>query len=178
MHQGQGMSSIKINEFIESEWEIYKLLRLASLRDAPDSFGSTLEREVEFTEKEWKSRIKPAFEPLHVLPLVAKFDGSPVGLASGVVHTSESDSAHVYQMWVSQEYRGNGIGRALLSKIETWAKELNLCTLSLAVTIKNMEAVSLYKSAGFLPSGSPEPLRENSPLLMQPMELKLGANNA
>ncbi|MCP3849936.1 MAG: GNAT family N-acetyltransferase [Gammaproteobacteria bacterium] len=172
------MSSIKINELIESEWNIYKLLRLASLRDAPDSFVSTFEREVEFTEKEWKSRIKPAFESLHVLPLVAEFDGSPVGLASGVVHTSESVSAHVYQMWVSQEYRGNGIGRALLSKIEAWAQAFNLCTLSLEVTINNMEAVYLYISAGFVPSGSPQPLRENSPLLVQPMELKLGANNA
>jgi len=172
------MSNIKIKVLMQSEWEIYKSLRLASLQDSPDSFGSTFEREETFTEEEWKSRINRVSEPLHVLPLFAEIDGAPVGLASGVVHAFEPDCAHVYQMWVSPDCRGHGIARALLSQIELWAKKNNLSTLSLAVTITNMEAVDLYTSSGFSPSGGPEPLREGSLLVVQPMVLQLKINNA
>lgn len=178
MHLGKDMNDILINKFVEEDWEIYKRLRLESLKDAPESFGSTYERELNFTEEEWKSRIKSNIEPAHILSLVAVSRSVAVGLASGVVHTLESDTVHIYQMWVSKENRSNGIGRALLSRIEIWANTLKLKSLSLAVTISNSEAISLYKSAGFVSRGSPEPLRKNSELLVQHMVLELERSNA
>ena len=172
------MNSFQITQFLEEDWLTYKALRLESLQDSPDSFGSTFEREIKFTEREWKSRLIPSIDPVHVLPLVALSNGIPVGLASGVVHSQESNTAHIYQMWISESYRGSGIGRALLKRIELWANELQLKSLSLAVTISNPEAVSLYQSTSFTPSGAPEPLREGCKLLIQPMVLELKSSNA
>ena len=172
------MSNVKIKAFLESDWETYKLLRLASLIDSPDSFGSTHERESSFSENEWRSRINPATGTVHILPLVAELDDSPIGLACGLVHTSELDSAYVYQMWVSPDYRGYGVGRALLYRILSWAQGLELTSLSLAVTTINLPAVSFYTQFGFMPFGNPEPLREGSPVVIQPMIFKLGTNNA
>lgn len=70
-----------------------------------------------------------------------------------------------------------GIGRALLTRILSWAEELRLGSLSLAVTTSNSQAVSLYESFGFTLNGEMESLREGSSLQTQPMILSLGASN-
>ena len=41
------MAHIEIREFKRDEWDLYRSLRLSSLRDSPDSFGSTNEIEFE-----------------------------------------------------------------------------------------------------------------------------------
>lgn len=172
------MSKLEINEINERDWEMYKSLRLTSLSDSPDSFGSTLEREAAFTKEEWKSRLSVSSGLADVLPLVGYYEERAVGLASGVLHEANSKSAHVYQMWVSPECRGLGVGRALLTRIVSWANGLQLGSLFLAVTTTNIEAIALYSSFGFLPEGETEPLREGSNLVMQPMKLNLGSSNA
>jgi len=171
------MTDIEIKVFFERDWETYKFLRLTSLKDSPDSFGSTFEREAEFSEDEWKARINTTEGPIHALPLFVELKGKPVGLVWGLVHTLELNSGHIYQMWVSPDHRGLGIGRALLIRIISWAKELQLSSLLLAVTTSNTAAVTLYESFGFIPSGETESLREDSVLVTQTMILNLGANN-
>ena len=172
------MDTLKIIEFKVEDWEIYKLLRLESLNDSPDSFGSTYEREDKFTDQEWISRLVPNEGIVRLLPLAALSSGKPIGLAVGAIHSAKSETGHIYQMWVSKSYRGRGIGKQLLKRIEVWATYLVLKSLSLAVTTSNFEAVSLYKSLGFIPSSSTEPLRENSALSVQPMVLGLKSCNA
>jgi GNAT superfamily N-acetyltransferase len=76
-------------------------------------------------------------------------------------------------MWVSPEARGTGIARALLDRITDWAKRKHCEALALDVTTINTAAVSLYKSAGFAPSGSLEALRDGSAFKIQPMVRKL-----
>ena len=172
------MDNLHITEFTGEDWEAYKTLRLASLKDSPDSFGSTLDRELNFTEKVWRSRLTPSNNPVHILPLVALSNGKPIGLATGAVHSHQEETAHIYQMWVAKPYRGLGIARDFLSRIEAWANELELTSVSLAVTTSNGEAVRLYQSAGFVPDGNTEPLRETSKLVTQPMMLALTSSQA
>lgn len=172
------MDNLHITEFSGEDWETYKALRLASLKDSPDAFESTFERELNFTENVWRSRLTPSDNPVHILPLVALSHGKPIGLATGVVHAHQDETAHIYQMWIAKPYRGLGIAKDFLDRIEAWASELERKFLSLAVTTHNASAVLLYQSAGFVPSGHTEPLRENSKLLVQPMVLTLTSDKA
>ncbi|MFL0811447.1 MAG: GNAT family N-acetyltransferase [Agarilytica sp.] len=172
------MENFLISEFVEEDWGVYKELRLESLKDSPNSFGSTFEEEIEFAEEKWKSRLVPGSNSIRILPLVALFNESPVGLAIGVLHSKEDNTAHIYQMWVSKSHRGSGIGSALLKRTEAWANELSLESLSLEVATSNSEAVSLYKSVGFLPCGAQEALRAGSEVLAQSMILELKSRNA
>lgn len=167
------MDKIRINLISMANIESYKSLRLTSLKDSPDAFGSTYEREFGFTRDEWESRISPDKSTVHLLPLIVEYNGGYAGLAFGVVHKQEPNSTHIYQMWVSPDCRGKGIGQALLKRIRSWAEELRLNTLLLSVTTTNLAAVNLYKSFGFVAVGETEPLREGSHLVIQPMELKL-----
>jgi len=144
-----------------------------SLQDSPDSFGRTYEEESLVSNDEWVSRLKPDDRAKDTLPLVAEVNGVAVGLAWGVLHNPRYKTAHIYQMWVSPNVRGQGVGSLLLENIIAWSKGLDVDYVSLAVTTINDPAVKLYESFGFEPCGSLESLREESALFVQPMKLKL-----
>lgn len=169
------MPNIDIRVLGIADWRIYKSLRLDSLLDSPDSFGSAYEIEVAYPDAEWMARLDPAGRARNALPLVAEVDGSPAGLAWGLIHNPTPEAVNVYQMWVAPKDRGYGIGRALLSRILFWAKESQLSTVLLAVTTTNSAALALYRSSGFAPLGKPEQLRRGSVLQVQPMVLRLGS---
>jgi GNAT superfamily N-acetyltransferase len=172
------MANVQIRVLLMSDWEIYRRLRLLALQDSPDSFGSTYEREAEFTDEEWISRLNASNRAKHALPLIAELDGVAVGLAWGQIHSSSSipmntDAAHVYQMWMSPRARGYGLSKLLLNSIIDWAKKSNRKVVCLEVTIVNEAAVNLYKSIGFVAAGETQTLREGSALLTQTMILEL-----
>jgi len=57
------MSNFEIKSLSECDWREYKTIRLESLQDSPDSFGSTYEREISFSPEQWKSRLR--IDPYH-----------------------------------------------------------------------------------------------------------------
>jgi len=85
---------------------------------------------------------------------VALLDGQVIGWADIVPH-SYSTMAHVGQlgMGVLNEYRGQGIGRKLLSAVVNHAFESGLTRLELEVFSDNHIAISLYESMGFKTEG-------------------------
>jgi ribosomal protein S18 acetylase RimI-like enzyme len=172
------MSKVDIRVLREDDWQIYKSLRLRALQESPDSFGSTYQQEFEFTDDEWISRLSRKKGANKSFPLVAEASGNPAGLAWGQVHDHDTKTAYVYQMWVAPEARGSGIGRELLSKIISWAKDAGQDNVKLAVTTTNSAAFALYRSSGFEPYGDAEELRPGSALNVQPMILELRSDAA
>lgn len=158
------MSEFDIRVLAPADWLTYKSVRLASLKDAPDSFGSTYERESALSQSEWESRLDPSGLAKNSHPLIAEFRKDPIGIAWGLVRDTDSKVAHVYQMWVSPDARGKGIAKALLDRITAWAIARNCDLIELSVTTTNDAAVGLYHSSGFFPSGQIEELREGSAL--------------
>ncbi|WP_028767698.1 GNAT family N-acetyltransferase [Shewanella fidelis] len=169
------MSNFNIRTLNQNDWSTYRELRLRSLQDSPDSFGSSYEKEFCFSRDEWASRLDLDNMVESALPLIAELNGVAVGLAWGIQHNPQDKTAHIYQMWVSPNARGQGVGSLLLKNIIAWSNELNLDYVSLAVTTINKTAVELYKAYGFEADGALEDLREGSELLVQPMKLKLCA---
>ena len=169
------MDEFKISVLTPRDWVLYKAVRLKSLRDAPDSFGSTYEQEAVLSDAEWQLRLDLQSRALNALPLIVQMGGLPVGLAWGVIHKPDVATAHIYQMWVSPALRGKGIATSLLRKIKAWAIGQGCHLLALAVTTGNEDAVSLYKSSGFIATGQLEALRVGSTLCVQPMVMKLGS---
>ncbi len=171
------MNEFHIRTLTESDWAIYKTIRLLSLIDSPDSFGSTYAREILFPDSEWQSRLAPLARAGYALPLIAEVDDQPVGLAWCLIHEPALQTACVYQMWVAPEVRGKGIAKALLNQIRTWALTKKCDYVTLAVTTSNDAAVELYLSEGFVPSGQIESLRDGSSIMAQPMKLALSTSS-
>ncbi|MGP5307476.1 GNAT family N-acetyltransferase [Vreelandella alkaliphila] len=167
------MKNFNIKVLTPEGWALYKSVRLESLKDSPDSFGATYEQESVLSDSDWQARLDLNARGLVAFPLVAEQGGWAVGLAWGVIHAPEVETAHIYQMWVSPAARGQGIAKALLGKIKTWAIDKECECLALGVTTSNEAAASLYRSSGFMVMGQPVPLRKDSSLMMQAMLMAL-----
>jgi GNAT superfamily N-acetyltransferase len=55
----------------------------------------------------------------------------------------------VKRLWVDPNWRGRGLGRALMSALEQTARDLDLCGLCLATGDRQPEAIALYTSSGW-----------------------------
>ena len=65
------------------DWGVFREIRLRSLADSPDAFGSTLEREQGFTEDEWRQRLSG--------PVYAVTDPGPVAVGGLFEHDGVLD---------------------------------------------------------------------------------------
>lgn len=166
---------ISIRPIETTEWQLYRDLRLQALRDSPDAFASTHKAEAARADELWSARIAAAFSSGSDRALFALNGTEVCGLAWGKLSSTEAGTVDLFQMWVDPKSRGLGAGRALLNGVLAWAKDLGVHRVRLGITTADTPAMHLYKTAGFLPVGSLEPLRKGSALMSQSMELKLGS---
>jgi len=81
--------------------------------------------------------------------VVAYIDQRPAGC--GCFKTYDNETVEIKRMFVRPEARGNGISRKILTELEIWAQELNVTYAVLETGSKQLEALSLYPKAGYLP---------------------------
>jgi len=112
----------------------------------PMGGGIPLEEEVR------KNVVKELSKLPHAFSVIAYSGGVPVGLANcfEVFSTfSCKPVVNIHDLVVSKEFRGNGIGKNLLEKVEEIAKSKNCCKITLEVLSGNEVAKSSYKKFGF-----------------------------
>jgi GNAT superfamily N-acetyltransferase len=147
------MASIAVRAIDVSTWRMMRDVRLAALRDAPQAFGSSYEREIAFTEGDWVSRISRGAN------FVAS-TGGPSPVPVGIVGAFEARprTAELVSMWVHPQVRGQGVGRALVETILRWAGAEGHDLVHLWVTENNDPARRLYERCGFALTGERQPL--------------------
>ena len=143
------------------EWDRVRDLRLRALADAPDAFGSTLEREREYGRPEWLGWISGWVGTTNAL-FVAEGAGRWLGMAVGSCDEA-GGAAHLYGMWVEPEARRGGIGARLVDAVVAWvAAGTGATMLVLDVSVANRDADRFYRRLGFEATGERHPLREGS----------------
>jgi DNA-binding MarR family transcriptional regulator/GNAT superfamily N-acetyltransferase len=80
--------------------------------------------------------------------LVATVDGEPV--ACGGLKRISSGVGWIKRMWVASTARGLGLGRRMLAALEGEARELGLTKVQLETNRSLVEAIQLYRSAGYI----------------------------
>ena len=163
--------SVRIRLARSEEWERARDLRLRALADAPDAFGSSLERERAFDEAEWRAWIEGWEGATHRF-VVCESDGEWVGMAVGSRATGEPD-AHLYGMWVYPERRRQGVGEGLVSDVVGWARSWEARSVILGLADGNEGAERFYEHLGFVDTGERHPLREGSELVTRVLRLGL-----
>ena len=101
-------------------------------------------------------------DPAQVAPgtgafLVARRNGKPIGCGglrrlteTSVVAALGADVGELKRMFVAREARGQGVGRALLTRLESEARTLGLSRIVLETGIRQHEALALYRRAGYV----------------------------
>lgn len=131
--------------------EAYAHMRLESLRESPDSFGSTYEdvlRDNNF-DAQIAKRLQPADDDF---TLGAFVEGKLVSMATleRLTRRKTRHNADVLSVYTAPDYRGRGISKALLAKMIAMVKErTDIEQLRLKVVAKNQGAYQLYRSLGF-----------------------------
>jgi ribosomal protein S18 acetylase RimI-like enzyme len=128
------------------DWEDFRDIRLRSLADAPDAFGSTLEREQGFTEEEWRRRLG--------VPVYVVDDPRPVAI--GGIFDNQG-TPHVWGMWTDPAHRGRGHAHAILDALVPPGTRAQL-----DVNVTNGGAREVYERYGFVGTGLLEALRPGS----------------
>ena len=154
----------EIRRIGEDDWATLREVRLRSLLDAPDAFGSTYGEESTLTESAWRDRSAGRWRGGAAASFLAIDDDRAIGTATGAEYDDEPGVAHVYAMWVAPDARGAGVGRRLVDAVSGWARDRGCRRLTLTVTESNTDARGLYDACGFVETGARTPLREGSEL--------------
>jgi GNAT superfamily N-acetyltransferase len=79
--------------------------------------------------------------------LVAYHEGDAV--ACGAIRRLDSETAEIKRMYVEPQFRGQGLGRRLLTRLETEGRRLGVKRIVLETGERQPEALALYERAGF-----------------------------
>jgi GNAT superfamily N-acetyltransferase len=135
------------------DWAEWRSIRLASLLETPSAYGSTYEREVAFTEQDWRDRLSS--------PAVAvRENGVPVAIGGGF--SPDPGILYIIAMYVVPEHRGRGLSKLVLDALVGHAREHGL-RVEMSVNTDNEVARLGYLRYGFVPTGETRPLRDGVP---------------
>jgi len=140
------------------DWETFRDIRLRSLADSPDAFGSTWERERAFTEAEWRRRLG--------VPVYVVEDPRPVAIGGTF---DQEGVPHVWGMWTDPAHRGRGHAWRILDALIPPGTPAQL-----DVNVTNDGARTAYQRYGFVGTGHLEPLRPGSDQRIELMVLRRG----
>lgn len=84
--------------------------------------------------------------PPHGFFVLATLNDEPVGCGALKCHAAHGE---IKRMWVAPSFRGLGIGKRILDRLEALARERRLPLLRLETNKALTEAQSLYKSCGY-----------------------------
>lgn len=122
--------------------------RLAALAEAPEAFGSRLDREQVHEGARWTELL--AWGRWWVVAHL----GLPTGLVAVVTdHGRLADERHLVSMWVAPDQRGRGTAQALVGAACAGAREAGATGLSLWVVETNARARAFYAREGFTDTG-------------------------
>ena len=152
---------MSVQRLTEEDWATYRDIRLRALRESPAAFGSTHERELAFTEPEWRVRS-------HGMCVVLGADGRPVAVGGTY---DEGERLHVVAVWTDPAERGRGHATAILHALVDHAAAAGRVVV-LDVNLANPEAIAVYERFGFERTGVTSPLRPGSTETTQTMRLR------
>jgi RimJ/RimL family protein N-acetyltransferase len=140
---------VRIRVLTPDDAQAFQDLRLQGLQTSPTAFSSSYAEEVDRPIQAVAQRL--GAEASTVFGAFTEA-GQLVGVT--VLYREPRMKSHhkafIFGMYVAPEYRGQGIGRALLEAAVSRARQLpDLRQLTLTVVASNQAAYSLYKSCGF-----------------------------
>jgi ribosomal protein S18 acetylase RimI-like enzyme len=161
------MSDVTVRALGGEDWQAFREVRLAALRESPEAFASSYEDEVGYDEELWRLRLARSER------LLACADDEPVGIAS-LGQAEEDGVAELFGMWVSPGRRGSGVAWQLTHAAALHARAAGRRALKLWVSTDNGRAVAFFSSYGFRPTDQRRPMTTDAEVEELAMVVPLG----
>ncbi len=153
------MSTIEIVKLPLEQWPRYREIRLESLREEPQAFGSSVTDMEQKPDTFWQGRLSDALLGEKSWLLFAQQGERLVGMI-GAFCDAAQETATIVSVYVSKAARGKGVGKALMDGIlaEIGKKE-SIHKATLGVNQEQAAAVRLYRRFGFRVTGEREEMQ-------------------
>jgi ribosomal protein S18 acetylase RimI-like enzyme len=161
------MSEVMVRALGGEDWEAYRQVRLAALKESPEAFASSYDAEVDYDEDVWRLRLSRSER------LLAEAGGEAVGIAS-LGQAEEDGVAELFGMWVTPTRRGSGVAWQLTEAAALHARAAGCRALNLWVSTDNGRAVAFFSSFGFRPTDKRRPMTTDATVEELAMVLPLG----
>jgi len=147
------MTDIKVRLLVKDEWQLYRDVRLAALRDAPEAFIARFEDEASYDDDFWRERMSRATR------IVAERGNELVGLVCLGLHNEDPETGEVLGLWTAPSVRGQRVARDLVATARQKAAEDDRRLLYFWVVSDNASAVGFAGRFGFRPTSERRPVR-------------------
>ena len=164
---------MRIRTLEPHEITLHRDLRLRALRDSPNSFGETAAETEARPLSYWEDLTRSVTEPARHIMFLACEGDAVYGSTYGLRDPQNADAGRIGGMWVAPSHRRQGLGRALLRAVFSWAGEHGFKCLRLWAPAKNDAALVLYRHAGFKDTGHRRPLPTDADLHVVELECDL-----
>ncbi|MEU4421814.1 GNAT family N-acetyltransferase [Actinoplanes sp. NPDC024001] len=157
---------ISVRRLGPDDWRVWRAARLAALAEAPHAFGSSLAKEQQYQEGDWRDWLDPG----RGLKAVA---GDLAGMIGAWVPEDRGGAVEIYSVYVAPAWRGRGVGDLLVGEALAWARENGHERVDLWVVDGNASAAGLYLRHGFRATDEVQPLPSNPDLVERIMSRDL-----
>jgi len=143
------MTAVEVRVLDAGDVEVFRRIRLESLRAEPAAFGSRAVDWEALSDGEWRRRITENFV------FVAFLNDSPVGVM-GLIRQCGAKTAHratIVMVYVRENLRGQGVSTRLLAALNDHARQSGIRQLELLVNVENSVALNFYRRNGFVEVG-------------------------
>lgn len=152
--------------------EVFKSVRLRALLQDSRAFSSTYEKEAQFSEAEWLTRVE-RMNGERGVGFLAMEGEVGCGIVGCFLSDTEQGRAQVVSMWTAPAYRKQGVGHLLINEVIRWAGRRDCKSLQLMVTSVNEPAILFYEGLGFTRTGRSEPYPNDPTILQYEMSLSI-----
>jgi ribosomal protein S18 acetylase RimI-like enzyme len=157
------MTDVTVRSLGEEDWQEFRAIRLAALRDSPDAFVASADAEEGFEEDFWRLRLRRSTRLVAVRDVEADSAGQPVGVVSlGQGKDDEGRVAEIFGLWVAPDARGTGVATKLVEASADRARRDGRTHVSYWVGTDNGRAVAFASGIGFRPTDFRRPMRVTS----------------
>jgi len=128
-------------------------MRLTALCESPFAFASTYEAALRRSPESWSEQADSTAHGSDRSTFIAFSDDSPIGTAALYRIGEGNDVGELLQVWVSPEYRGKRVARALMNAVFQWASANGYRAVVATIAKGNTRALRFYQKYGFRPEG-------------------------
>jgi predicted GNAT family acetyltransferase len=147
------MGDIDVRVLSEDDWQAFRAVRLAALKESPEAFVASYDEEAGYDEARWRQRM------LKSKRLLATVGDDVVGVASVGQSSEKPSAAELFGLWVTPVARGTGVATALVQAGADVALADGRSHLAYWVGTDNGRAVAFASGFGFRPGDSRRPVR-------------------
>lgn len=113
--------SISIRQLTENDWREFSRVRLKALQTDPLVFGSSYEKESQFAEDDWRSRLRQSDDSAVFMLFTGE---TPIGITGVSVFSDDptGETAILWGSWLEADFRGKGLSELMYKARLDWAK--------------------------------------------------------